>query len=162
MINKVVLVGRLVRDPELKKSPGGYSVCHFSIACDRRSVGNKDKADFINCIVWRQGADFLTQYGCKGLLTGIVGSIQTHSYTDNSGRTVYVTEVLCDEIRLLEYKDKKQAPKKQEQPKQSSYDDAMQQWQAMDNDYAAAMSRDDEYDMQSKPSFEINQDDFPF
>lgn len=143
MINKVVLVGRLVRDPELKKSPGGYSICRFTIACDRRGSKQDKQADFINCIVWRQGADFLTQYGAKGLLTGVTGSIQTHSYTDNSGRTVYVTEVLCDEIRLLEYKDKKQAPKKQEQPKQSSYDDAMQQWQAMDNDYANAMVHDD-------------------
>ena len=73
----------------------------------------------------------------------MTGSIHTHSYTDNSGRTVYVTEVLCEEIRLLEYKDKKQAPKKQEQPKQNSYDEAMQQWQAMDNDYVNAMSHDD-------------------
>lgn len=143
MINKVVLVGRLVRDPELKKSPGGYSICRFTIACDRKGSKQSKQADFINCIVWRQGADFLTQYGAKGLLTGVTGSIQTHSYTDNSGRTVYVTEVLCDEIRLLEYKDKKQAPKKQEQPKQSGYDDAMQQWQAMDNDYANAMAHDD-------------------
>ena len=139
MINRVVLVGRLVRDPELKKSSGGYSICRFTIACDRRGGGQSKQADFINCIVWRQGADFLTQYGAKGLLTGVTGSIQTHSYTDNFGRTVYVTEVLCDEIRLLEYK----APKKQEQPKQSSYDDAMQQWQAMDNDYANAMVHDD-------------------
>ncbi|MFR5599746.1 MAG: single-stranded DNA-binding protein [Holdemania filiformis] len=143
MINKVVLVGRLVRDPELKKSPGGYSVCRFTIACDRKGSKQGKQADFVNCIVWRQGADFLTQYGSKGLLTGVTGSIQTHSYTDNSGRTVYVTEVLCDEIRLLEYKDKNQAPKKQEQPKQSSYDDVMQQWQAMDNDYTNAMDQDD-------------------
>ncbi|WP_279194217.1 single-stranded DNA-binding protein [Holdemania massiliensis] len=143
MINKVVLVGRLVRDPELKKSPGGYSICHFTIACDRKGSKQNKQADFINCIVWRQGADFLTQYGAKGLLIGVTGSIHTHSYTDNSGRTVYVTEVLCEEIRLLEYKDKKQAPKKQEQPKQNSYDEAMQQWQAMDNDYVNAMSHDD-------------------
>ena len=93
MINNVVLVGRLVRDPELKKSSGGYSVCNFTIACDRRSSGQNKQADFINCIVWRQGADFLTQYGAKGMLTGLTGSIQTRSYTDNTGRTVYVTEV---------------------------------------------------------------------
>lgn len=146
MINKVVLVGRLVRNPELKKSPGGYSICRFTVACDRKSSKQDKQADFINCIVWRQGADFLTQYGAKGLLAGIVGSIQTHSYTDNSGRTVYVTEVLCEEVRLLEYKDKKQKMKKQEQPKQqkqNSYDAAMEQWQQMDNDYASAMAQDD-------------------
>ena len=84
MINKVVLVGRLVRDPELKKSAGGYSVCNFTIACDRRGSGQNKQADFINCIVWRQGADFLTQYGAKGMLTGLTGSIQTRSYTDNT------------------------------------------------------------------------------
>lgn len=162
MINKVVLVGRLVRDPELKKSAGGYSVCNFTIACDRRSSGQNKQADFINCIIWRQGADFLTQYGAKGMLTGLTGSIQTRSYTDNTGRTVYVTEVLCDEIRLLEYKDKKQANKKQEHPKQSSYDDAMQQWQTMDNDYAAAMNRDDERDTQSKTNFDIDYESLPF
>lgn len=161
MINRVVLVGRLVRDPELKKSSGGYSICRFTIACDRRGGGQNKQADFINCVVWRQGANFLTQYGAKGLLTGVTGSIQTHSYIDNTGRTVYVTEVLCDEIRLLEYKNKKQTAQNQ-RPQQNSYDDAMQQWQAMDNDYADAMSRDDEREMQSKPSFEINQDDLPF
>lgn len=162
MINNVVLVGRLVRDPELKKSAGGYSVCNFTIACDRRSSGQNKQADFINCIVWRQGADFLTQYGAKGMLTGLTGSIQTRSYTDNTGRTVYVTEVLCDEIRLLEYKDKKQAPKKQEHQKQSSYDDAMQQWQAMDNDYAAALGRDDYTDRQSQSVAGIDLNSLPF
>ncbi|WP_373116526.1 single-stranded DNA-binding protein [Holdemania massiliensis] len=162
MINKVVLVGRLVRDPELKKSAGGYSVCNFTIACDRRGSVQNKQADFINCIVWRQGADFLTQYGAKGMLTGLTGSIQTRSYTDNTGRTVYVTEVLCDEIRLLEYKDKKQTPKKQEQPKQSSYDDAMQQWQAMDNDYAAALGRDDYTDQQAQRVAGIDLNSLPF
>lgn len=162
MINKVVLVGRLVRDPELKKSAGGYSVCNFTIACDRRGSGQNKQADFINCIVWRQGADFLTQYGAKGMLTGLTGSIQTRSYTDNTGRTVYVTEVLCDEIRLLEYKNKRQMQNKQDQPKQSSYDDAMQQWQAMDNSYAEALNRDDDRDDQSKTNFDIDYESLPF
>lgn len=96
------------------------------------------------------------------MLTGLTGSIQTRSYTDNTGRTVYVTEVLCDEIRLLEYKNKRQMQNKQDQPKQSSYDDAMQQWQAMDNDYVSAMNRDDELDDRSKTNFDIDYESLPF
>ena len=71
MINKVVLVGRLVRDPELKKSPGGYSVCRFTIACDRKGSKQSKQADFVNCIVWRQGADFLTKFDCWNTKTRI-------------------------------------------------------------------------------------------
>ena len=71
MINRVVLVGRLTKDVEVRKSASQLSVANFTVACDRRSKGtgdNQQSADFINCVVWRQPADFLGQYGKKGSL----------------------------------------------------------------------------------------------
>ena len=106
MINRVVLVGRLTKDVEVRKSSSQLSVANFTIACDRRSKttgDNQPSADFINCVVWRQPADFLGQYGKKGALVGVDGRIQTRSY-DKDGAKVYVTEVIADNVRLLESK----------------------------------------------------------
>ena len=106
MINRVVLVGRLTKDVEVRKSASQLSVANFTVACDRRSKGtgdNQQSADFINCVVWRQPADFLGQYGKKGSLIGVDGRIQTRSY-EKDGHMVYVTEVIADNVRILESK----------------------------------------------------------
>lgn len=108
-INSVVLVGRLTKDPELRKTSTGTSVCQFTCACDRKNYSkdkqdNQQTADFISCVAWRQKADFLGSYGRKGTLIGVEGSIQTRSYTNQSGQKVYVTEVLADSVEILESK----------------------------------------------------------
>lgn len=147
MINKVVLVGRLTQNPELRKSPGGHSVCRFTIACDRNTNRQEKKADFINCVAWRQAADFLSRYGCKGILVGLAGHIQTRSYTGNNGQTIYTTEVLCEELRLLEYKEERM------QRQERSQEEAMRQWHQMG-----------QLENGSENAFAntINEDDFPF
>lgn len=107
MINRVVLVGRITKDPELRKTQSGISTVSFTVACNRRfqSAGEgQPQADFINCVTWRQSADFLANYVKKGALLGVEGRIQTRSYDDNSGRKVYVTEVLAENVQILESK----------------------------------------------------------
>lgn len=101
-MNKAVLVGRLTRDPELKTSGNGISLCQFTIAVNRRyknADGGYD-ADFINCIAWRGTAEFLCKYFEKGSMVGVAGSIQTRSYEKN-GNKLYITEVLAEEVGFI-------------------------------------------------------------
>ncbi len=105
-MNKAILVGRLTRDPELRTTANGVSVCTFSVAVNRRfknADGGYD-ADFINCVAWRQQAEFLAKYFAKGRMVGVVGSIQTRNYDNKEGQRVYVTEVAVDEVHFVDSK----------------------------------------------------------
>ncbi len=98
-LNKVILMGRLTADPELKQTQGGASVVSFSIAVDRRF--NKDgekKADFINVVAWRTTAEFIAKYFNKGSMIALVGELQTRSWEDNNGQKRYATEVIASEV----------------------------------------------------------------
>lgn len=101
MINRVVLVGRITKDPELRKTQSGTSVVSFTIACNRRVPSQGQDADFINCVAWNKTADFMAQYVRKGALLGLEGRIQTRSYDDKDGKRVYVTEVVADSVQAL-------------------------------------------------------------
>ena len=105
MINRVVLVGRLTKDPVLRKTANGVSVTSFTLACTRRfkQEGQPD-ADFINTVAWNKTADIVQQYTHKGSLVGVEGRIQTRSYDDKDGKRVYVTEVVADSVQFLESK----------------------------------------------------------
>ena len=106
MINRVVLVGRLTKDPVLRKTGSGASVVSFTVACDRRvKTEGQPTADFINTVAWNKTADIVAQYTHKGSLVGVEGRIQTRSYDDQSGRRMYVTEVVADRIQFLESKN---------------------------------------------------------
>ena len=98
-MNKVMLVGRLTKDPEVKNTSSNVPFCNFTIAVDRKfKDGNGQRqADFINCVAWRQTASFIGSYFHKGSRIGLVGSIQTRNFEDNSGQKRYVTEVVVDE-----------------------------------------------------------------
>ena len=105
MINRVVLVGRMTKDPVLRKTGAGASVTSFTVACDRRiKTEGQPTADFINCVCWNKVADNTAQFTHKGSLVGVEGRIQTRSYDDQSGRRVYVTEVVADSVQFLEPK----------------------------------------------------------
>ncbi len=97
-MNKVILVGRLTKDPELRATTSGVPVCSFTVACDRRYVkqGEERKADFINCIAWRQSAEAISKYFVKGNRIALEGSLQTRSWQDNEGKNRYATEVIVD------------------------------------------------------------------
>ena len=87
MYNKVIMMGRLTRDPELKTTPNGVSVCKFSIAVDRRfqNKGEEKKTDFFNVVAWRQTGEFVSRYFGKGNLILVEGELQTRSYVDKNG-----------------------------------------------------------------------------
>ena len=98
-MNKVILMGRLTKDVEMRQTPNGVSLARFSIAVTRRfknSNGEYD-ADFINCVAWRQTGEFIARYFQKGGMIAIVGSIQTRSWDGNDGKKQYATEVIVDE-----------------------------------------------------------------
>ena len=103
-LNKVVLCGRLTADPELKQTQNGIAVVSFSLAVNRRFTRGADgqgnsQADFINCVAWRQTAEFISRYFKKGSSLCITGSIQTRTWTDTqSGQKRYATEVMADEV----------------------------------------------------------------
>ena len=105
-MNKVILIGRLTKDPELKKTNSGLSYVQFNLAVNRNytNKSGEKQADFINCVAWRTQADNLVKYIRKGGLIGIEGEIQTRTYDDKNGIKKYITEVLCNSIEFLESK----------------------------------------------------------
>ena len=98
MINKVVLVRRLTRDPELRVSQSDVAICNFTLAINRnfKDANGERQADFINCVAFRKTAEILKQYMSKGSQIGITGRLQTRSYENKEGQRVYVTEVVVD------------------------------------------------------------------
>lgn len=107
MINKAVLVGRLVRDPEYRTTPSGVQVATFTLAVNRTFTNQQGEreADFINCVVFRKTAENVNQYLSKGKLAGVDGRLQSRSYDNKEGQKVFVTEVVCDNVQFLEPKD---------------------------------------------------------
>lgn len=104
MLNRVILIGRLTRDPELRYTPAGVAVAQFTLAVDRpftNSQGERE-ADFIPIVVWRQLAETCANYLRKGRLAAVEGRIQVRNYENSEGRRVYVTEVIADNVRFLE------------------------------------------------------------
>ncbi|WP_027086776.1 single-stranded DNA-binding protein [Cohnella panacarvi] len=104
MLNRVILIGRLTKDPELRYTPQGVAVAQFTLAVDRGFSSNREEreADFIPIVVWRQLAETCANYLRKGRLAAVEGRIQVRNYDNNEGRRVYVTEVIADNVRFLE------------------------------------------------------------
>ena len=109
-MNKVVLVGRLTKDPEVKNTTNQVAFCNFSVAVDRKykDQNGERQADFINCVAWRQQAGFISHYFKKGSFIGIVGTLQSRSFDDNNGQKRYVTEVVVDEVEFVGDRPKNQ------------------------------------------------------
>ena len=102
MLNKVILMGRLTRDPELKYTPSNVPVCSFSVAVDRRYVkqGEQRQADFINVVTWRHTAEHVAKYFVKGKMINVCGSLQTRTWDDAQGVKHFATEVVADEVNF--------------------------------------------------------------
>lgn len=111
-MNKVILVGRLTRDPELKVTPGGVSVVSFTVACVRpyAKQGEERQADFIQCTAWNKTAEFVSRYFTKGMRIALDGRIQTRSYDDQNGNKRYVTEVIAENVEFAQSKSEGAAP----------------------------------------------------
>ncbi|MBQ5566173.1 MAG: single-stranded DNA-binding protein [Clostridia bacterium] len=101
-MNNVTLIGRLTKDPDLKTTQSGLSVCRFTVAVDR-PYSKEKQTDFINCLAWRQTADFICKYFTKGQRIALIGSIQTGSY-EKDGSKVYTTEVNVSNVEFCESK----------------------------------------------------------
>jgi len=106
MLNRVILIGRLTRDPDLRYTPSNIATTTFTVAVDRGFVSQNGEreADFINVVAWRKQAENIKKYVGKGSLVSVEGRIQTRNYTAQDGRKVYVTEVIADNVRFLESK----------------------------------------------------------
>ena len=144
MINTVTLVGRLTKNPELQRTPNNNTVCQFTLAVNRRKPD--DPTDFVQCVAWNKSAENLCQYMSKGSLIGLTGRIQTRTYENKQGQTVYVTEVMTNDIVFLEPRKQNNAQNQYQQP------------QYQQNNYA---QNEPQYEPQSKV-LDIDSDDLPF
>ncbi len=100
MLNRVILMGRITQDLELRQTPAGVSVVSFTVAVDRSFKGQNGErqTDFINCVAWRQQADFIGRYFAKGRMIALEGNLRTRTYDDKNGTKHYVTEVFVDSV----------------------------------------------------------------
>lgn len=127
-MNKVFLIGRLTRDPELRYTSSNIAVATFSIAVDRNfsNAAGEREADFINIVVWRKQAENVKNYMHKGSQVAIDGRIQTRSYDDTDGKKRYVTEVVADNVQFLDSKGSRDASAPTSAPEPTPYDFASQ------------------------------------
>lgn len=148
MYNKVIMMGRIVNDLELKTTPQGVSVCSFRIAVDRRfqTKGEEKKSDFFNVVAWRQQAEFVTKYFYKGRSILVEGELNTRNYTDKNGNPATWYEIVADRLSFTgepkqqgAYSDSYPAPPPVAPPQQSS----PAQTPAPAADFSAADSDDD-------------------
>jgi single-strand DNA-binding protein len=159
MLNRVVLVGRLTKDPELKYTPNGVAVCSFTLAVNRpfQNAQGDREADFINCVVWRKPAENVANYLKKGSLAGVDGRLQTRSYENNQGQRVYVTEVMAESVQFLEPKQQGsgQSANHNQQNSGNNYGSQQQQNSNRNN------FNDDPFANDGTP-IDISDDDLPF
>lgn len=143
MLNRVILIGRLTRDPELRYTPSGVATTTFTLAVDRpfSSQSGEREADFIPVVTWRQLAETCANYLKKGRLTAVEGRIQVRNYVNNEGKRVYITEVIADNVRFLE----------------SNRDNG----QASSNTSNSQSQQQDPFSDDGKP-IDISDDDLPF
>ncbi|WEG12800.1 single-stranded DNA-binding protein [Pullulanibacillus sp. KACC 23026] len=175
MINRVVLVGRLTRDPELRYTPNGVAVANFTIAVNRpfsNQQGERD-ADFISIVVWRRQAENVANFVGKGSLVGIDGRLQTRSYDNNEGKRVYITEVVADSVQFLESKGQRGTAPSGATPYQSSGSGSQANYQQPSggapkrnqgqgsNPFEDPFGNDDPFANDGKP-IDISDDDLPF
>lgn len=127
-MNKVFLIGRLTRDPELRYTSSNIAVATFSIAVDRNfsNAAGEREADFINIVVWRKQAENVKNYMHKGSQVAIDGRIQTRSYDDTDGKKRYVTEVVADNVQFLDSRGSRDASAPTSAPEPTPYDFASQ------------------------------------
>lgn len=117
-MNKVTLIGRLTKAPTVKQTASETPYINFITAVERRfkDAGGNKITDFINCVAWRQTAVFLGSYAKKGNKIAVSGYIQTRKYEDETGNTVFVTEVIAEEVELLESPRPAEEPKTEDPP----------------------------------------------
>ncbi len=129
MINRVILVGRLTKNPEIRKTPNGASICKFTLAVSRKvkAQGQPD-ADFISCVAWNKTADLMYQYLKKGSLIGVDGRLQTGKFTNNNGETIYTCDVMVESLQFLDKKEEAQNNNVNQEREMSYNEGGYPQW----------------------------------
>ncbi|MEJ7508541.1 single-strand DNA-binding protein [Staphylococcus simulans] len=159
MINRVVLVGRLARDPEFRTTQNGISITTFTLAVNRNFTNSNGEreADFINVVTFKKQAENVSNYLFKGNLAGVDGRLQSRSYENDEGRKIFVTEVLADSVQFLE-------PKKSQKTQQDSYYNAnntKQQYGQNKTNQKQSVNDDNPFANGNGP-VDIEDDDLPF
>lgn len=131
MINKVILMGRLTRDPELRHTGSGTPVCNFTVAISN-GYGEEQTTDFINCIAWNKSAEFVEKYFTKGRMIIVVGRIQTRTWEGQDGKKNYATEVVASEVSFGE--SKRNAEENNDVPSAGVPDDSEGGFLSVDDD----------------------------
>ncbi|MFJ5566133.1 single-stranded DNA-binding protein [Lysinibacillus xylanilyticus] len=168
MINRVVLVGRLTKDPELRYTPNGVATCRFTIAVNRtfRGQDGEQEADFISCVAWRKQAENLANFMKKGNLIGLEGRIQTGSYEGQEGKRVYTTDVVADSIQFLEPRNSTGGSQSTSNYESSTNTGGLYQGGSQGNydgkNNQPIFTRDEDPLANSKGLIEVNSDDLPF
>jgi single-strand DNA-binding protein len=121
MLNKIILIGRLTRDPELKYTPQGTAVANFTLAINRKF--NRDQTDFIDIVTWKGLAENCANYLHKGSLSAVEGSLQIRTYENKDGKKVKVAEVVADDVRFLDSKKSGESKPPQKQTSSGDWDD---------------------------------------
>lgn len=162
MINRVILVGRLTRDPELRYLPNGTPVCTFTLAVNRPFTNQQGEreADFINVVVWRKTAENAANFLRKGNLAGVDGRLQTRSYEGQDGKRVYVTEVVADSVQFLEPKGKGTGEQKERNTGQKNANTHVF-GDPLGGEPVVIHTNDDPFANDGKP-IDISDDDLPF
>ncbi|MBC1525458.1 single-stranded DNA-binding protein [Listeria booriae] len=155
MMNRVVLVGRLTKDPELRYTPAGDAVATFTLAVNRpyKNANGEQPVDYINIVVWRKAAENAANFLKKGSLAGVDGRVQTRNYEGQDGKRVYVTEVLAESVQFLEPRSSQEAPQQQSNTNQSNHQANQQNGRQQGNS--------DPFGGTGKP-IDISDDDLPF
>lgn len=178
MINRVVLVGRLTKDPELKYTQTGVAVTRFTLAVNRTfsNQSGEREADFINCVTWRKQAENTANFLRKGSLTGIEGRIQTSSFDGQDGKRVFMTEVVADSVQFLEPRNastadrsgagygapnQNQGAQQNEQPYYQNQQPTQQYQQQQPNQQNYTRTDNDPFSTGGGP-IEVSDDDLPF
>ena len=153
-MNKVILIGRLTRDPELRYTSSNVATCTFSIAVDRTftNQNGEREADFINIVVWRKQAENCKNYLTKGSQVAVEGRIQTRNYDDKDGKKVYVTEVVADNVQFLGAKGSSASSQSDDSTTPYDFSADMNQTTDVSNDPFADFGS----------SIEISDDELPF
>lgn len=133
--NKVILIGNMTADPELKQTQGGLSVASFSIAVNRRfKAEGQQECDFITIVAWRQTAEFVCRYIRKGQPILVCGQLQTRNWTDRNGEKRYATEVVADEVSFVEKRESEESVKPTQPYMPPAYSAAPIQFEEIPND----------------------------
>ncbi|EAE9647368.1 single-stranded DNA-binding protein [Listeria monocytogenes] len=159
MMNRVVLVGRLTKDPDLRYTPAGAAVATFTLAVNRAftNQNGEREADFIQCVVWRKPAENVANFLKKGSMAGVDGRIQTRNYEDNDGKRVFVTEVVAESVQFLEPRNHSEGATSNNYQNQANYSNNNQT-----SSYRADTSqKSNSFANEGKP-IDINPDDLPF